>query len=118
MTHGAKYGSMSGRPEPPEARLKLALMACIDEGIRERYRTLQEAAHISKINRELLSRVRHGEHRRCSIASLLSIAERLQIHIKINVRLVKHRKVAISATKSPGLNRKIFSDDFDRSGAS
>jgi len=91
MTHGAENGSVSGRPEPPEARLKLALMASIDEGIRERYRTLQEAAHASKINRELLSRIRHGEHRRCSIASLLSIAERLQIHIRIDVELVKHK---------------------------
>ncbi len=118
MTQGAKNGSVSGRPKPPDARLKLALMACIDEGIRQRYRTLQEAAHVSKINRELLSRVRHGEYHRCSIASLLSIAERLHIHIIINVRLVKHRKVAISATKSAGLNREIFSDDFDRSGAS
>jgi hypothetical protein len=118
MTRGAKNGSVSGRLEPPEARLKLALMACIHEGIRERYRTLQEAARVSKINRELLSRVRHGEHRRCSIASLLGIAERLQIHIKINVRLVKHKNVAMSATKLPALNRKIFSDDFDRSGAS
>jgi hypothetical protein len=118
MTHGASNGSMSGRPEPPEARLKLALMACIDEGIRERYRTLQEAARVSKINRELLSRVRHGEHRRCSIASLLSISERLQIHIKINVRLVAHRKEAISATKSSALNRRSFPDDFDRNGTS
>lgn len=99
MTQGAKNGSVLGRPEPPEARLKLALMACVDEGIRERYRTLQEAARVSKINRELLSRVRHGEHRRCSIASLLSIAERLQIHIKIDVQRVKHSKVAISTTK-------------------
>jgi len=99
MTRGAKNGSASGRPEPPEARLKLALMAAIDEGIRERYRTLQEAARVTKINRELLSRVRHGEHRRCSIASMLSIADRLQIHITIDVQLVKRRKVAISATK-------------------
>jgi predicted XRE-type DNA-binding protein len=100
MTHGAKNGSALGPPEPPEARLKLLLMDCIDEGIRQRYRTLQEAAHVSNINRELLSRVRRGEHRRCSIAALLSIAEQLQIHIRINVRLVRRKKVAISATKS------------------
>jgi Helix-turn-helix domain len=98
MTIGANNGSVSGGREPPEARIKLALMACIDEGIRERYRTLQEAARVSMINRELLSRVRHGEHRRCSIASLLSIAERLQIPIKIDIQLVKYRKLAISAT--------------------
>lgn len=102
MTQGVKNGSVSGMPEPPEARLKLALMACIDEGIRERHRTLQQAAHVSKINRELLSRVRHGKHRRCSIASLMSIAERLQIHIRIDIRLVKHTKVAISATTIAG----------------
>jgi hypothetical protein len=95
-----KNCSVSDQPEPPAARLKLALMGCIDESIRERYRTLQEAARTSKIDREILSRIRHGRHRRCSIASLLGIAERLQIHIKINVRLVKHRKVAISGTKS------------------
>ena len=104
MTHDTKNGSVSGPPEPPEARLKLVLMACIDKGIRQRYRTLQEAAHASKINRGLLSRVRHGEHRRCSIASLLSIAERFQIRIKIHVQLVKHKKVAISATKSRDVN--------------
>jgi predicted XRE-type DNA-binding protein len=92
VKHDAKNGSVSARQEPPEVKLKRALMACIDEGIRKRYRTLQEAAHVSKINRELLSRVRHGEHRRCSIASLLSIAERLRIHIKIEVQLVNHIK--------------------------
>ena len=95
----ATYRAARRRPEPPEARIKLALMACIDEGIRERYRTLKEAARVSKINREILSRVRHGEHRRCSIAFLLGVAERLQIHIRINVQLVKRRKVAIAATK-------------------
>ncbi len=118
MTLGAKNDSRFRRREPPEARIKLALMASIDEGIRQRYRTLQEAAHVSKCNRELLSRVRHGKHRRCSIASLLRIAERLKIHIKIDVRLARRKKVAISATRSPGPNRKIFSDDFDRTGAS
>lgn len=99
MRHGAKNGPVSRRPEPPEARLKLALMAYIDEVIRERYRTLQEAARVSETNRELLSRVRNGEHRRCSIASLLSIAERLQIHIRIDVQLVEKGKVVIGATK-------------------
>jgi hypothetical protein len=89
MRGGARNRLVSAQPAAPEAKLKLALMACIDEGIRERYRTLQEAARVSKINRELLSRVRHGEHRRCSIASLLSIAERLQIHIKIDIQLVR-----------------------------
>ncbi len=88
MTHGAKNGLVSVRQEAPETRLKLALMASIDEGIGRRYRTLKEAADVSKISRELLSRVRHGDHRRCSIASLLSIADRLRIHIKINVQLV------------------------------
>lgn len=117
MTHGAKNGAVSGRPEPPEARLKLALMAYLDEGIRERYRTLQEAARVSKINRELLSRVRRGEHRRCSIASLLRMADRLKVHITVDVQLVKRRKVAISATKSPALDRKTFFDDFDKIGA-
>ena len=100
MTRRAKNGPVSGQPEPPEVRLKLALMASIDEGIRKRYRTLEEAARVSKISRELLSRVRRGEHRRCSIASLMSIAERLQIHIKINVRLVRLRKAAKGATNS------------------
>jgi hypothetical protein len=93
-------------------------MACIDEGIRQRYRTLQEAAHVSKINREILSRVRNDQHRRCSIASLLSIAERLKIHIKINIRLVKLREVAISATKSPPHNQKNIPDDFGKTGVS
>jgi Helix-turn-helix domain len=99
MKHDAKNGSVSGRPEPPEARLKLLLMAYIDEGIRQRYRTLQEAAHVSNVNRELLSHIRHGQHRRCSIASLMRIADQFQLHIRINVRLVKHRKVAVTATK-------------------
>lgn len=69
-------------------QLKLLLMAAIDEGVRRRFGTLQEAANTAGIDRALLSRVRHGDHRRCSIASLLCLAEELHVHIKIDVQLV------------------------------
>ena len=74
-------------PEPPEARLKLAVMDVINEGIRRRYPTLQKAAHSGRIDRVLLSRIRHGHYRRCSIACLFRVADRLGIDIKIDVRL-------------------------------
>ncbi len=88
MRSGARIGTAPAQPVTPEVGLKLALMTAIDEGIGRRYRTLKEAAHIANVSRELLSRVRHGDHRRCSIASLLSIADRLKIHIKIDVELI------------------------------
>lgn len=87
MTRGANNQSVPTKPDPPEVQLKLLLMRVIDQEIRRRYRTLNEAAHVSTISRELLSRVRHGDHRRCSIAAVLRIAVQLNITIKISVEV-------------------------------
>jgi hypothetical protein len=72
-----------------DAQLKLVIMRLIDARVREGFNTLQEAAGAAGINRVLLSRIRAGDHRRCSIAALLAVAERLGVRLRIEVRLAE-----------------------------
>ncbi|MGA8708572.1 MAG: hypothetical protein WB646_16480 [Steroidobacteraceae bacterium] len=70
---------------PADVEFKLVLMSFIDEGVRQRYDTIRVAARVAGVGRELLSRIRSGDHKRCSIATLFSIADRLGIDIRIRV---------------------------------
>ena len=92
--------SDSARPDlPAEIMLKLLLMDLIDAGATKRYHTLQAAALATGIDRVLLSRIRHGNHRRCSIGTLFNLADVLGIRLRIEVQLAESPEVAITATK-------------------
>jgi len=69
------------------ARIKLALMAGIDEAIRCRHRTLVDVAVATGVNRQQLSRIRQGHHEGLSVSWLLNVAERLGVTLTIDVRI-------------------------------
>lgn len=114
MRSGTRNPTAPAQPTTPAVNLKLALMAAIDEGIGQRYNTLQEAARVANVGRELLSRVRRGDHRRCSIVSLLRIADQLRIHIRIQIELVSTPKRCGNHCHKIGeLGTKDSPNDFD-----
>jgi len=80
---------LSRKASPSDVRLKLVVMSAIDAGLRKRYLTLLEAARAANVDRATLSRIRHGDHRRISIASLFDVSDRLGLRIKIDVQLVQ-----------------------------
>ena len=74
------------RVVPDAVEMKLLLMAIIDERFRQLYPTLKEAAQANKIDRALLSRLRNGDHSRCSFRSLFKMVEQLRIKVTIDVQ--------------------------------
>jgi hypothetical protein len=70
-----------------EARVKLALIDCIDMGLKRQFDTTRGAAAAAGISRETLSRIHRRRHERLSIASLLRIVAGLPIHVSIEIKL-------------------------------
>lgn len=68
-----------------EAKFKLAIMRVIDTDLRERFRTLEEAADHANVGFTRLSRLRSQRHDQFSIAWLFRLARDAGVHIKINV---------------------------------
>jgi hypothetical protein len=68
-----------------EARFKLALMNIIDQDLRERFRTVEEAADFANINYHRLYRIRARRHDQFSIAWLFKLARSANVAIRINI---------------------------------
>jgi predicted XRE-type DNA-binding protein len=68
-----------------EARFKLAIMKVIDRDLRERFRTLEEAADHANVGFTRISRLRNGHHDQFSIGWLFRLAKDAGVRIRINV---------------------------------
>lgn len=73
-----------------EARFKLAIMNIIDEDLRYRFRTMEEAAEFANVNDKRLSRMRSHRHDQFSIAWLFKLAKSAHVRIRINVEPIPH----------------------------
>lgn len=69
-----------------EALLKLALMNIIDEDLRGRFRTVEEAADFANVDGNRLSRLRSRQHDQFSIAWLFKLARSAKVRIQIQVK--------------------------------
>lgn len=67
------------------ARVKLALMDLIDEDLRERFRTLEEAADFANVDSNRLSRMRSRQHEQFSIGWLFKLARSAKVRIRIKI---------------------------------
>ena len=101
---------MKGRAQPNpapelgfEARVKLALMNCIDEGLKRHFATNQEAADAADVDNATLSRIHQGRHERLSISALLRIIARLPILVSIDINLRRTPRVVGSDCQPDGL---------------
>ena len=72
--------------------VKLLLMRVINEEVTRRFRSLKEAAQVTGVGYEVLSRIRGGDRSRCSIERLIDISIRLNITITVDVRIIKVRQ--------------------------
>jgi hypothetical protein len=78
---------MSAAALDDEDTVKFVLMAVIDEGIRNRYPSLEAAAKTLGIGPDKLSRIRHCHYHRYSIAWLLRLANRVGVTVVIDARV-------------------------------
>lgn len=68
-----------------EARFKLALMDIIDEDLRDRFRTVEEAADFANVDCIRLFRLRSRQQRQFSVAWLFRLARSAKIRIRIHI---------------------------------
>jgi hypothetical protein len=68
-----------------EAKFKLAIMRVIDEDLRTRFRTLEEAADHANVGFTRLSRLRSKRHDQFSIGWLFRLAKDAGVRIRISV---------------------------------
>jgi hypothetical protein len=68
-----------------EVQFKLALMRAIDSDLKQRFRTLAEAAEFADVTWMRLSRMRSGRHEFFSVNWLFRLAAAAQVHIRISV---------------------------------
>lgn len=68
-----------------EARFKLAIMNLIDQDLRKRFRTVEEAAEFADVDRFRLHRIRGGRHDQFSIAWLFKLARAAKVRIRISI---------------------------------
>ena len=79
---------MSAPPLDDEARFKLLLMQLIDDHIRTRFRTLEEAADTADVTWQRLSRLRSNRHELFSVGWLFKLAKGAGVRLRINVEPV------------------------------
>jgi hypothetical protein len=68
-----------------EARFKLALMTIIDQDLRERFRTVEDAAEYADVDRFRLHRIRAGRYDQFSVSWLFKLARAAKVRIRINI---------------------------------
>jgi hypothetical protein len=68
-----------------EAKFKLAIMQVIDQDLRARFRTLEEAADHANVGFTRLSRLRSARHDQFSIGWLFRLAKDAGVRIRIHV---------------------------------
>lgn len=84
---------MVDAPElPDEAKFKLALMNIIDQDLRKRFRTVEEAAAFADVDDKRLVRLRSRQHEQFSVAWLFKLAKNAKIRILINLELGRKRQ--------------------------
>lgn len=72
-------------PPDTEAQLKLALMRVIDADLKDRFKSLEEAAYYADVTPTRLSRMRCGRHDLFSINWLFRLADTACVPIRISI---------------------------------